>query len=105
MAITFFYILVYTKNFLLRIAAFQLNLLSLLNQIQQMKQDMATTKKNEIREKLLLRRSRKAGSSNADIEQALIDFTTERKGKSIKDLRGKISFREGYDYKTLRSRL
>lgn len=65
---------------------------------------MDTIKKQVIREKLPLRRSRKAGSVSADIEQALIDFSSERKEKSIKDIKGKISFREGYDHKALRSR-
>lgn len=39
---------------------------------------------------------------NTSIDRVLIDFASTRKEKSIKDLKGKISFREGYDHKSLR---
>lgn len=39
---------------------------------------------------------------NKTFDRALIDFASTRKEKSIKDLKGKINFREGYDYKSLR---
>lgn len=41
-------------------------------------------------------------SGSTSIDRVLIDFASARKEKSIKDLKGKISFREGYDYKSLR---
>jgi Arc/MetJ family transcription regulator len=36
------------------------------------------------------------------IEVALKEYVDTRKRKNIKELRGKISFRENYDYKALR---
>jgi len=36
------------------------------------------------------------------IEAALKEYVDTRKRKNIKDLRGKISFRENYDYKAMR---
>lgn len=37
-----------------------------------------------------------AGSGNTLLDRTLIDFASTRKEKSLKDLRGKISFREDY---------
>jgi len=41
----------------------------------------------------------------ADIlsDKILIDFIVDRNKKSLKDLRGGISFRDDYDYKLMRS--
>ena len=36
------------------------------------------------------------------IETALKEYVDTRKRKNIKDLRGKITFRENYDYKAMR---
>jgi Arc/MetJ family transcription regulator len=36
------------------------------------------------------------------IEVALKEYVDNRKRKSIKDLKGKIKFRENYDYKAMR---
>ena len=36
-------------------------------------------------------------------DKVLEDFISGRKEKSLKDLKGKISFREDYDYKSMRS--
>jgi Arc/MetJ family transcription regulator len=36
------------------------------------------------------------------IEVALKEYVDTRKRKNIKDLRGKIAFREDYDYKAMR---
>ena len=36
-------------------------------------------------------------------DKVLTDFIINRNRKSLKDLKGKISFREGYDYKSMRS--
>jgi hypothetical protein len=35
-------------------------------------------------------------------DKVLIDFISDRNNKSLKDLRGKISFRDDYDYKSMR---
>lgn len=37
------------------------------------------------------------------VELALREFVEQRKKKDMRDLRGKISFVEGYDYKALRA--
>jgi Arc/MetJ family transcription regulator len=37
------------------------------------------------------------------VEIALQEFVKNRKLKDIRDLRGKIEFSEGYDYKSMRS--
>ena len=41
---------------------------------------------------------------NADIctDKVLADFITRRNKKSLKDLKGKIVFRDDYDYKSMR---
>ena len=36
-------------------------------------------------------------------DKVLADFIADRSKKSLKDLRGKIVFRDGYDYKSMRS--
>jgi hypothetical protein len=36
-------------------------------------------------------------------DNVLLDFISGRNKKSLKDLKGKISFREDYDYKSMRS--
>jgi Arc/MetJ family transcription regulator len=36
------------------------------------------------------------------VETALREFITSRRRKDLRDLRGKISFREDYDYKEMR---
>jgi len=36
------------------------------------------------------------------IETALIEFVQKRERKNLKDLRGKIKFEDGYDYKAMR---
>jgi len=36
-------------------------------------------------------------------DSILSDFITRRNKKSLRDLRGKITFRDDYDYKTMRS--
>ena len=36
------------------------------------------------------------------IETALMEYVNNRKRKNIKDLRGKISFNDDYDYKSMR---
>jgi len=36
------------------------------------------------------------------VERALIEFVQRRKMKNLKDIKGKISFHESYDYKSLR---
>ena len=36
-------------------------------------------------------------------DKILIDFMTRRNKKSLKDLKGKIAFRDDYDYKSMRS--
>jgi len=36
-------------------------------------------------------------------DKILIDFIAGRNKKSLKDLKGKISFRDDYDYKLMRS--
>ena len=36
-------------------------------------------------------------------DKILTDFIAGRNKKSLKDLKGKISFRENYDYKLMRS--
>ncbi len=36
-------------------------------------------------------------------DKILRDFIVSRSKKSLKELRGKISFRDGYDYKLMRS--
>ena len=36
-------------------------------------------------------------------DKVLTDFITDRNKKSLKDLKGKISFRDDYDYKLMRS--
>ena len=38
------------------------------------------------------------------VETALQEFVKNRKMKDIRDLRGKIEFSEGYDYKSMRTR-
>jgi len=44
-------------------------------------------------------------SLNAHIlsDKILSDFIVHRNKKSLKDLKGKIAFREDYDYKSMRS--
>jgi Arc/MetJ family transcription regulator len=37
------------------------------------------------------------------VEEALREFVDNRKRKNLKDLRGKIRFRDGYDYKGMRA--
>jgi Arc/MetJ family transcription regulator len=37
------------------------------------------------------------------VEVALQEFVKNRKLKDIRDLRGKVQFAEGYDYKAMRS--
>lgn len=37
------------------------------------------------------------------VETALQEFVKNRKLKDIRDLRGKIQFSEGYDYKSMRA--
>lgn len=37
------------------------------------------------------------------VEIALQEFVNNRKMRDIRDLRGKIEFAEGYDYKTMRA--
>ena len=41
---------------------------------------------------------------NADIctDKVLADFITRRNKRSLKDLKGKIAFRDDYDYKSMR---
>jgi len=36
-------------------------------------------------------------------DKILMNFIADRNKKSLKDLKGKISFRDGYDYKIMRS--
>jgi len=36
------------------------------------------------------------------VEKALLEFVSNRSRKDLSDLRGKIKFSDGYDYKTLR---
>jgi Arc/MetJ family transcription regulator len=36
------------------------------------------------------------------VDRALREFVERRKRKDVRELRGKISFRPGYDYKALR---
>jgi len=36
-------------------------------------------------------------------DKVLTDFMTSRNKKSLKDLKGKIAFRDGYDYKSMRN--
>ena len=36
------------------------------------------------------------------IETALLEFVQKRERKNLKDLRGKIKFEDGYDYKDMR---
>ena len=36
-------------------------------------------------------------------DKVLTDFLAGRNNKSLKELKGKISFRDGYDYKLMRS--
>jgi len=43
---------------------------------------------------------RKAALSS---EKVITDFISSRNNKSLKDLKGKISFRDDYNYKLLRS--
>lgn len=38
------------------------------------------------------------------VEEALKEFVRNRSKKDLRDLRGKIKFSEGYDYKALRGR-
>jgi len=37
------------------------------------------------------------------VENALREYVENRKRKNLKDLRGKIKFRDGYDYKSMRT--
>jgi Arc/MetJ family transcription regulator len=37
------------------------------------------------------------------VEQALQEFITRHRKKDLRDLRGKIQFYDGYDYKALRN--
>ena len=37
------------------------------------------------------------------VDQALREFVAKRTRKDLRDLRGKIQFADGYDYKSLRS--
>ena len=39
---------------------------------------------------------------NISSDKALADFIAGRNNKSLKDLKGKISFRDDYDYKSMR---
>ena len=36
-------------------------------------------------------------------DKILVDFIVDRNKKSLKDLKGRISFRDDYDYKLMRS--
>ena len=36
------------------------------------------------------------------VERAMIEFVENRSRKDLKDLRGKIQFADGYDYKAMR---
>ena len=36
-------------------------------------------------------------------DKILLDFITHRNKKSLKELKGKIAFRDDYDYKSMRS--
>ena len=36
------------------------------------------------------------------VETALKEYVSNRKRKNLKEIRGKISFRENYDYKSMR---
>ena len=42
---------------------------------------------------------------NADVlsDKLLMDFIVRRNKKALKDLKGKIAFRDDYDYKSMRS--
>ena len=40
---------------------------------------------------------------NDEQAQILIDFSQKKKQKSLADLKGKIHFSDGYDYKAMRS--
>ncbi|MDR0865616.1 MAG: type II toxin-antitoxin system VapB family antitoxin [Candidatus Symbiothrix sp.] len=48
------------------------------------------------------RYSRNISTERELIEIALKEYVISRKQKSIKELRGKIKFREDYDYKLMR---
>lgn len=54
-------------------------------------------------EKRIASRDQDCASDNTLLDRALIDFASARKQKNLKDLRGKISFREDYDHKSLRN--
>jgi len=41
----------------------------------------------------------------ADFEMFFKEYATNVKKKSLKDLRGKIAFREDYDYKLMREKV
>ena len=53
-------------------------------------------------EKWIVSRDKDSSSANTLLDRALIDFASTRKEKNLKDLRGKISFREDYDHKSMR---
>jgi Arc/MetJ family transcription regulator len=38
------------------------------------------------------------------VHKALLEFVTALKQKDLRDLKGKIQFQKGYDYKSLRKR-
>jgi len=40
-----------------------------------------------------------------DVGMFFEKYTTDVKKKSLKDLRGKMAFREGYDYKVMREKV
>ncbi len=66
----------------------RLGLLSLYNRTNAI---METARKHKIKKK-----------KDDSINRVLSDFVLKRKEKNLKDLKGKISFREDYDYKSLR---
>jgi len=55
----------------------------------------------EVLEKVRKTPTRK--QTNVLSDKILTDFMANRGGKSLKDLKGKIAFREDYDYKSMRS--
>ena len=59
---------------------------------------MATTIEKEIS----TRRANLASRAKLKSDKVLTDFIAERNNKSLKDLKGKISFRDDYDYKLMR---
>ena len=59
---------------------------------------------NEVNEDLLNRAYSLMPNYNKKtvIETALLEFVQKRERKNLKDLRGKIQFEDGYDYKAMR---